>query len=200
RHNRSWRVGLATGSFSVSLATSLSMSAFLFRSTLVSRFAIYACDHHENQFIATSFGRLTHADQLTGFHNSYAVSGLQHVAHDVRDVDYATPALTQTSGKIKNVSGLRDTQSGRRFIHDDDARIETDALGDRDRLALAPGEMVNLACQTLETSNAQIIEQRPRALAHSPVVENPQDSRDDRLCDFPAEENVRRNVEIVTQS
>ena len=60
-----------------------------------------------------------------------------HVAHDVRDVDNATPALAQTSGEIKNQSGLRDTECGRRFIHDDDTRIEAHALGDRDRLALA---------------------------------------------------------------
>ena len=79
----------------------------------MSRFPIFARDHHKNQFIAISFGRLTHANQLPGFHNSYAVSGLQDVAHDVRDVDYTTPALAQTSGKIKNVPGLGDAQRRR---------------------------------------------------------------------------------------
>jgi hypothetical protein len=80
-------------------------------SNLLPRFAILAGDHHENQFIAVSFSGLAQAHYLTGFHDGYAVGGFQHVAHDVRDVDNATPALAQTSGEIKNQSGLCETPS-----------------------------------------------------------------------------------------
>src|SRR5260370_1372471 len=113
------------------------VSTLLFMSNLLPRFAILAGDHHENQFIAVSFSGLAQAHYLTGFHDGYAVGGFQHVAHDVGNVDNATPALAQTSGEIKNQSGLCDTECGRRFIHDDETRIEAHALGDCDRLALA---------------------------------------------------------------
>src|SRR5260370_4296741 len=59
--------------------------------------------------------------------------------------------------------------------------------------------MVGLACQTRETADAQIVEHRARAFAHRIVIEDLEETGDDRLRDLPSEEDVRRNVEIVAQ-
>jgi hypothetical protein len=50
----------------------------------------------------------------------------------VGNVYDAIAALSEPSGKVKDLPSLGDAQRWGRFIHDNDARIKADAFRDRD--------------------------------------------------------------------
>ena len=85
--------------------------------------------------------QLAHRAPVAQHHD--AVGAGHDLAEPVRDVDHCDAVRLQIGDHLQQPLGLRQRQARGRLVHDDDARVERERLGDLDHLPLRDRQIVD---------------------------------------------------------
>ena len=94
--------------------------------------------------------------------HGHAIGELEHLVHAVRGVDDRDAFARELAHDLEQRLAFRRRQRRGRLVHDEDARVERQRLGDLDQLLLADAQLGDPA------SRASIVDAEPLQAARSP--------------------------------
>src|SRR5262249_45092439 len=100
----------------------------------------FAPDHTPDRRRRRQLGARGSRDPATVAQDGDAIGDLEDLLHAVRDEEDGHALLTQVGDDAKEAVHLVRREGGGRLIHDEDAYVEGDGLGDLDRLLLGEGQ------------------------------------------------------------
>ena len=143
--------------------------------------------------MADLFARQLAGDLAVAQHDD-AIGAALDLAEPVRDEDDADTIGLERIDDPQEAFRLRERQARRRFVHDHDARVQRQGLGDLDQLALRERQLLQ-AVGGVEVA-AQALEQRPHARVQRLRVDQPERPVRQRLA---ADEDVGGDVQVLEQ-
>ena len=150
-----------------------------------------AADHQPHHPVVVDFVALQLARILAVAQDRHPVRQLLDLAQPMRDVNDADAAAAEVPHDLEQRFRLLGRQAGRGFVHDQQPRVDRQGFGDLDQLLLADGQVADQrAGRDIESHAPQ---HGGRFAADRPAVQNAQAVR------FPAQEDVRPNVQVVGQ-
>ena len=99
-----------------------------------------AADHQVGHLLAGRFGRRRPRHEATVAHDDDFIGDAFHLVELVRDVDDGHALGLELGDQGEQALGLCRRQGGRRFIHDQQAGVARDGLGDLDELLLGDNQ------------------------------------------------------------
>src|SRR5450631_4844549 len=153
----------------------------------------FAENDHAQDLVLGDIADTGGANQPTILHYIDAVGEVEDVMDIMTDEEDADAFLFQRESEIADLPGLGGAKRRRRFVHDQDARIEMDGAGDRNGLTLASGKGADWFLEAAEMRVEPGHD--PAGLAfHRGVVQ-----RTPAGQDLAAEENIGGGIDVVGQ-
>ena len=156
-----------------------------------------AADHHPHQLAGANRGAGDGVDPAPVLEDGDPPRQLEDLFQPVRDVEHGQTALLQEPHPLEEGVDLVRRKRGGRLIHDQDAGLERERLGDLDRLLLGDGELAHQGAGRDGALDAELGQQPGRRLLHRAVV----DERSPRWLaaekDVLGDRPLREEVELL---
>src|SRR6266545_5957057 len=154
-------------------------------------------DDHTQDLVLRGLLDPVRTDEPSGLEHGDTVAVLEYMIEIVADQQHREAMLAHVADQGVDLAGLFHAERSRWLIQNDHARIEADAAGKRDRLALSAGHEPNLL-PDVGNIDLELTQKLARLVLHSPIVEKPGErTPPGRLA---AEKNVGRDIKIVGES
>ena len=159
----------------------------------VERFQVPA-DHQADHLVVLDLALGQVADHLAVAQDQHAVGAALHLLQAVRDVDDADAVGLQIGDDAEQARGLAGGQAGGRLVHDHQAGVQRQRLGDLHQLALGEGKVGHR--RRRPEIGAQAGEEGLHLLMQHAGVDQLQRPAEARLA---PDEDVGGDVEVVEQ-
>ena len=143
-----------------------------------------------HELVDRSVGRRQRRDVSPVAQHGDAIANRRDFLEPVRDVDDGDAGRLERPDAIEEPLDLPVGQRRRRFVHDEDARVLRERLGDLHHLLLRDAELVDERARV--EIQAERVEQAPGLGVHPPVI----DGAGQPAAGLAAEIDVLRDVEI----
>src|SRR3984957_18113282 len=153
-----------------------------------------APDHQANHGVAMDLVASQFADHRAVTEDDHTVGAGFHLVQPVGDKDDRYAIGLELADDPHQAFSLGGRQAGSRLIHNDDAGVERERLGDLQQLSLRKGEVGNQIVD-LEV-DVQSLQQRRHDAFHRLAVDEFKGTGRQRL---PPDQHIRANVEIVEE-
>ncbi len=128
-------------------------------------------------------------------HDVNTVCQLENVRHIVTDEDHRKPPVPNRPDEVQHFSGLADSESGGRLIHDDQAASENGRTSHRYPLPLAAREIFNRAVDRRKME-LQLLHFFLRLSLHSAFIQQPKPgTKQPAAANFSTQKEVGRDIE-----
>ncbi len=131
----------------------------------------FAADHHPHELRHRHLGGRHRAHPAPSLSTVIALRKLEDLTQAVRDVEHGEATGTQALDGLEQALDLVHRKSGGGLVHDQDARVERQCLGDLDRLLARDGEAAHELARRDRVIGCELGEQRLGVALHLVAVD-----------------------------